>query len=208
MVLLLSDTHLDGPSSVFGAVDNYFEHNFGEQFLEHAKKADIMAHAGDFVSFDCISFLRNNARLFVGVEGNNDFGLSLNEYEHFTYKGVVFGITHASGSYYDIKERARRLLVKKNERTQIGIYGHSHSPYAGVIEGTLLVNPGTACSPRTAYGKSYATIEVLTEEEIKAYDTIVLDEDISTDTFKDDINFLYNYYFSYKNVLIKFYKIK
>jgi uncharacterized protein len=136
-VLLLADTHVpkrahDLPAAVWEAVD----------------AADVVVHAGDWVTAALLDELEERSRRLVGVYGNNDgpqLRRRLPEVARETIGGVRFAVVHETG---DAAGRERRCEQTYGD-AQVLVFGHSHIPWDTVTPGGLrLLNPGSPTDRR------------------------------------------------------------
>ena len=117
------------------------------------ERADVIVHAGDITEMTLLQELRA-IKDTIAVAGNMDstaVKIALPERHLFTLAGKSVGVVHGSGAPSGIDERVRRLFP---ENPDLIIFGHSHVPYNGELQGSHMVNPGPG-------RKSYATITVL-----------------------------------------------
>jgi len=132
-IIVLSDTHVHGtmPEEVLGIV----------------KDADIVVHAGDFITRQAYDSLNAACKKLVAVHGNSDaddMKALLPETETFEVDGVKFGVVH-SGRFGTDPMNMRYLALEMGVR--VLIFGHLHRP---IIEQSdvLLVCPGSPTQPR------------------------------------------------------------
>lgn len=152
-LLIISDTHTDSitklPSSVRDA----------------AAKADGIIHAGDVVGYKVIhDLLEINPNVYA-VKGNMDPALGedyLPVKRVIEIEGVRIGISHGEGSPFGIENRL--LYTFENDDVDIIIFGHTHSPFWGVINDIHFLNPG---SPTNKRGEPYHTYAILNIEDGK-----------------------------------------
>lgn len=148
-VVVLSDTHAKDLADL------------PEGILEDLKKADLIIHAGDYISKNLLDQLRELGD-FKGVHGNMDSDevkRELPDKDIFEVSGFKIGITHPSegGSPVGLKSRAKSKL---GEDLDLLIYGHSHKP-ANESEGnTIYFNPGTATGAFPARYKTYGILRI------------------------------------------------
>jgi hypothetical protein len=135
-LLLISDTHIPGraralPASVRVAAD----------------AADLIIHAGDWVTVSVLHDLRRHGEV-LGVFGNNDgpdLRAELPEVARREIEGVRFAVVHETG---DARSRAARMDVAFAD-AQVLVFGHSHIPWDTVTPGGLrLLNPGSPTDRR------------------------------------------------------------
>ena len=115
-------------------------------------KADIIVHAGDLTEMSLLLELRATGQT-VAVAGNMDsvaLKVHLPHRQLFTANGRTVGVAHGSGAPTGIAQRVRALFP---ENPDLIVFGHSHVPYSGVVDGVLMVNPGPA-------GRGYASITI------------------------------------------------
>ncbi|AEA46255.1 YfcE family phosphodiesterase [Archaeoglobus veneficus] len=122
-VVAVSDTHMVEPESVLRKLD-----------------ADLIIHAGDFVSYDVYSFLSQEYDVRA-VHGNCDdakLKKELPEVTVFEVEGVRFGVKHMPEmpDFMDIYYLARELEV------EVMVFGHIHAFYLKRGKPTILC-PGT-----------------------------------------------------------------
>ena len=148
-VLLISDTHLphrgaDLPAPVWDAVD----------------AADVVIHAGDWVSVDLLDRLEARAARVVGCWGNNDgFDLRarLPERAEVTLEGVRFTVVHETGSATGREAR----VASRYPETDVLVFGHSHIPWdTSAATGLRLLNPGSPTDRRRQPHCTYMTAVV------------------------------------------------
>ncbi|MFS0884394.1 metallophosphoesterase family protein [Aeromicrobium sp. 179-A 4D2 NHS] len=145
-LLLIADTHLpkrakDLPSQVWDEVD----------------VADVVIHAGDWVSVEHLDELEARATRLVAVHGNNDHGelrerLPLVAREQID--GVRFAVVHETGQ---AKGREERCAAEYGD-VDVLVFGHSHVPWDTTAEsGLRLLNPGSPTDRRRQPHCTYMT---------------------------------------------------
>jgi len=142
-LVITSDTHLpararDLPAQLWAAVD----------------AADIVVHAGDWVSVAALDALEERAARLIGVYGNNDgpaLRARLPEVARVDLDGLRLAVVHETGP---ATGRERRCAARF-PGTDVLVFGHSHIPWDTVAPGGLrLLNPG---SPTDRRRQPYAT---------------------------------------------------
>jgi putative phosphoesterase len=138
-LVLTSDTHArELPASLWAAVD----------------AADVVVHAGDWVSESSLDALEARATRLVGVYGNNDgpaLRARLPEVARLELDGVRLAVVHETGP---ATGRERRCAARFPD-TDVLVFGHSHVPWDTVApNGLRLLNPG---SPTDRRRQPYAT---------------------------------------------------
>ena len=145
-IVALSDTH----EATLG--------NLPAALGEALTRADLIIHAGDHTAMTLLEELRALG-VVVAVAGNMDstaIKVSLPARQLFTFGGRKVGVAHGSGPPWGIAERVRRLFP---ENPDLIVFGHSHVPFTGTVEGSYMVNPGPG-------RQSYAVIKFSTEIQV------------------------------------------
>lgn len=148
-LVLISDTHLphrgrDLPAPVWAAVE----------------AADVVIHAGDWVSARLLDDLAARASRLVGCWGNNDgpaLRARLPERADVILAGVRFTVVHETGS---AAGRETRMAARYPE-TDVLVFGHSHIPWdTTAASGLRLLNPGSPADRRRQPFCTYMTVDV------------------------------------------------
>ncbi|WP_404380942.1 metallophosphoesterase [Knoellia locipacati] len=147
-LLLLADTHVpararDLPAQVWRAVD----------------AADVVIHAGDWMSPALLDALEARADRLVGVWGNNDgpeLRRRLPEVARVELGGLVWGVVHETGAKAGREERMRAA----HPDLDVLVFGHSHIPWDTEHEGLRLLNPGSPTDRRRQPHCTYLTCTV------------------------------------------------
>jgi putative phosphoesterase len=125
---VISDTHLKRPDKLLQDVaDRIF------------RDVAMVLHAGDLTHIDVISVF--NDRDTVTVRGNMDRTKSVSclpETKIIEILGYRIGLIHGWGGPRGIQER----IVKRFDRVDAIVYGHTHKAAIHDRGGTLLFNPG------------------------------------------------------------------
>jgi putative phosphoesterase len=129
---VLSDTHLSAPN-------RSLEYIFDELFAD----ADLVLHAGDISSGQVLAWLE--ARGVQAVCGNmDDYAVadSIPQTRRLQVEKLTIGLTHGWGSKKNLEER---IIEKFSPETpDIIVYGHTHVPFWGNVQGVMMFNPGSA----------------------------------------------------------------
>jgi putative phosphoesterase len=147
---LISDTHVpvrakDLPAPVWAAVD----------------AADVVVHAGDWVSVHLLDTLEARAQRLVGVYGNNDgpaLRARLPEVARAELGGVRFAVVHETGA---AAGRERRCAAAYPD-VDVLVFGHSHIPWDTTApSGLRLLNPGSPTDRRRQPVFTWMTAEAV-----------------------------------------------
>lgn len=148
-LLLLADTHLPKraralPAQVWAAVE----------------EADLVVHAGDWVTVDLLDELEQRAAAVLGVWGNNDgpeLRARLAEVARATVGGLELAVVHETG---DAKGRELRCEASYPD-DDVLVFGHSHIPWDTVTpRGLRLLNPGSPTDRRRQPHCTYMWLEI------------------------------------------------
>ena len=135
-LLLISDTHIPGRAR-----------RLPEAVLAAADAADLIVHAGDWVSAAVLAELEQHGEV-LGVYGNNDgddLRALLPEVARREVEGVRMAVVHETG---DARRREARMAAAFPD-TDVLVFGHSHIPWDTVAPGGLrLLNPGSPTDRR------------------------------------------------------------
>ncbi|MCP8967347.1 metallophosphoesterase family protein [Ectobacillus ponti] len=120
----------------------------------HQQEAELMIHCGDSELGEADEALAG----YTVVRGNCDWRGSFPNEIITEAGGLRFFVTH--GHLYNIKMTLQTLLYKAMEQgARVACFGHSHVLGAEVINGVLLLNPGSILLPRGRKEKTYALLE-------------------------------------------------
>ena len=145
-LLLLADTHIprrarDLPDRVWAAVD----------------EADVVVHAGDWVSVAILDALERRARRLVGCYGNNDgpeLRARLPEIARAEVAGVRLAVVHETGPAQGRELRCQAAFPD----VDLLVFGHSHIPWDTTTpSGLRLLNPGSPTDRRRQPTATYLT---------------------------------------------------
>ena len=131
-----------------------------EQVWTAVEDADVVFHAGDWVSPDLLDEFEQRSRRLVGVYGNNDgdeLRRRLPETVNVTLDGVRFSMIHETGQANGREQRCEALFPDAD----VLVFGHSHIPWDTVAPGGLrLLNPGSPTDRRRQPVCTYMTAVV------------------------------------------------
>ncbi|MHA6794144.1 metallophosphoesterase family protein [Pseudonocardia bannensis] len=148
-LLLMADTHLpkrarDLPAPLWAAVD----------------EADVVIHAGDWVSVDLLDALEARAARLIGVYGNNDgpeLRARLPEVARAELDGVRLAVVHETGAATGRERRCTRAYPDAD----VLVFGHSHIPWDTTAgQGLRLLNPGSPTDRRRRPTHTWMTAEI------------------------------------------------
>lgn len=145
---VLSDTHLRIP-------DSNLDYILDDLFSD----ADMILHAGDIVTRSVLE--RLDERGVLAVCGNMD------DYDVYDMApqtrivaagGLKIGLIHGWGS----KEGLVQRIIEKflTESPDIIVYGHSHMPFWGEVNGARMFNPGSASRNVFPRGRTVGLLEI------------------------------------------------
>jgi putative phosphoesterase len=144
----MSDTHLRVPNELL-------EHILVDLFAD----AHMILHAGDIVSRRVLDRLDESN--VIAVCGNMDdyeiLGL-IPQVRILSVEGKRLGMIHGWGSKDGLAERV--LSRFGNDRPDIIVYGHSHVPFCGEVEGIYMFNPGAASWNRYVGSATVGVLEI------------------------------------------------
>jgi len=148
-LLLISDTHVpkrarDLPAQVWAAVES----------------AEVVLHAGDWVSAEFLDEFDQRSPRLVAVYGNNDgpeLRQRLPETLTVVLEGVRFAMVHETGAAKGRESRAEALFPDAD----VLVFGHSHIPWDTTTpRGLRLLNPGSPTDRRRQPACTYMTAVV------------------------------------------------
>jgi len=145
-LVIVSDTHLPMRARALP-----------EQVWSAIEAADVVLHAGDWVSEGLLDTFEARCRRLVGVYGNNDgppLRARLPEVARVELDGLRVAVVHETGP---AKNREIRCAVDFPD-TDLLVFGHSHIPWDSVApSGLRLINPGSPTDRRQQPFCTYLT---------------------------------------------------
>jgi putative phosphoesterase len=148
-LVVIADTHLpkrarDLPAALWARIE----------------AADIVLHAGDWVSVSLLDELQARARRVIGVHGNNDgpdLRARLPEVARVELEGLRVAVVHETGPAAGRESRCQAAYPDAD----LLIFGHSHIPWDSLAPGGLrLLNPGSPTDRRRQPFCTYLTATV------------------------------------------------
>lgn len=146
--------------------DSHGYHTHLDEVLYSMGHVDGVFHLGDVEDRETDIEAQIDCPLFI-VCGNNDSEMFLpREREVFVGEHKVF-MTH--GHYYHVHFGVKDLVKEAKKRgCDIAMFGHTHSPFQQVVDGVLVLNPGSVTFPRTAERRpTYMMMEVPSSGPVK-----------------------------------------
>ncbi|MBO3086877.1 metallophosphoesterase family protein [Cellulomonas dongxiuzhuiae] len=145
-VVAVADTHVpararDLPAVLWDAID----------------AADLVVHAGDWVTTDLLDRFEERATRLLACHGNNDppaLASRVPEVARAVVAGVRLGVVHETGA---ATGRERRC-DERHADLDLLVFGHSHIPWDSVTpRGLRLLNPGSPTDRRRQPACTYLT---------------------------------------------------
>jgi hypothetical protein len=149
-IFVISDTHLPVRAR-----------DYPEAFLRLLSNQDIVLHAGDHVTLDSLRRLESFARVFA-VSGNMDnyeLRKVLPKKRIIELQGRKIGLFHGYGPPWGLPSRVKNEFSEEEEKPDVIVFGHSHTPHNKTHGSTLLFNPGSL-SGNLFGGKSYGIVHI------------------------------------------------
>ena len=148
-LLIISDTHLPARAR-----------DLPDELWNQVAVADVVIHAGDWVSIQLLDQLEDRAKRVIGVYGNNDgpeLRGRLPEVARVRLDGLRIAVIHETGP-----KTGRELRADKDfPDTDVLIFGHSHIPWDTVSPaGLRLLNPGSPTDRRRQPNGTFLTAEI------------------------------------------------
>jgi uncharacterized protein len=145
---VISDTHIPVFSKDLPAAVR-------EAFLT----CDLIVHAGDSIERSAIQMLRDitETKAVKGNMDSEDLKRDLPESIVFDCAGKKIGVTHGKGSGSKILDFVKKSF---NQKLDVIIFGHSHTSFNQLIDGTLFFNPGSATDNVFSGRRTFGIIEI------------------------------------------------
>ena len=134
MITVLSDTHSQSGHELEGRAE------------QAVAAADVVVHAGDFVTADALDAFQAVSDALYAVYGNNatpEVRDRLPPERTFEVAGVRFVLTHG-----DDRGATGLSLLGRQQAADAVVFGHSHRHAVSRGEDVLLLNPGSHARPR------------------------------------------------------------
>ena len=148
-LLMLADTHVPRRARDLPA-----------QEWDEVAQADVVFHAGDWVTPELLDTLAARATRLVACWGNNDgpaLRSRLPERADVVLEGLHFTVVHETGAVAGREAR----MSRRYPDTDVLIFGHSHIPWDTTTStGLRLLNPGSPTDRRRQPACTYRTATV------------------------------------------------
>ncbi|WP_241680707.1 metallophosphoesterase family protein [Pseudactinotalea suaedae] len=146
---MLADTHVPARARVLPA-----------QVWDRVESADLVIHAGDWVTAGLLDELVDRSRRLLACWGNNDgpeLRARLPELAVATVAGVRIGVVHETGASTGRQARMRAAYPELD----LLVFGHSHIPWDTEADGLRLLNPGSPTDRRRQPHCTFMTATLL-----------------------------------------------
>jgi putative phosphoesterase len=140
-IIAISDTHIK-----FGSIADHLPGGL----VEMLKEADLIIHAGDFVSKKVYNEFSGMNR-FEAVHGNMDgpeLKNMLSERKVIKIEGIKIGLIHQAA--FSLQDTTGSRYMAKEMGVDVLVFGHIHKPVLEMSD-VLLVCPGSPTVPRMSY---------------------------------------------------------
>ncbi|MBU1125183.1 MAG: metallophosphoesterase [Candidatus Omnitrophica bacterium] len=161
---VISDTHISEKT-----------HTIPACILNDFKNAEMIIHCGDLIDLSVLTKLKSVCKVVAAVWGNMD---PLEVKDKLPEKEIINVGTHRIGIMHGLGAPNNLIpfLIDrfKQDKVEMIIFGHSHTPCNEKRDGIIFFNPGSATDKVFAPYRSYGIIEI--GETIKATIVKVKDE--------------------------------
>ena len=148
-LLLITDTHVPKRAR-----------DLPTQVWDEVAAADVVIHAGDWVTPDLLDSLEAASTRLIACWGNNDgdeLRSRLPERADAELAGLHFTVVHETGGAAGRDARMSRLYPE----TDVLVFGHSHIPWDTTTQtGLRLLNPGSPTDRRRQPFCTYMTATI------------------------------------------------
>lgn len=154
---IISDTHITSRTD-----------SLPKEILEAFKNVEMIIHAGDLIDLSALEKLKQSCKNIKAVCGNMDnqeVRDKLPTKEIITVGAYKIAVTHGYGSPGNIRKKITEMF--KEQKIDVIIYGHSHTPFNERINDILYFNPGSPTDKIFAPYNSYGILEINDKIEAK-----------------------------------------
>ncbi|PLT48496.1 putative phosphoesterase [Paenibacillus pasadenensis] len=147
---LVSDTHLSGAAA-----------KLPDELVRGLQGVELILHAGDWTHERAVSLLERIAPV-DGVAGNNDgpeLARRFGRKRLLELGGCRIGIVHGDIGWGRWTEQ-KALSSFEEERPDLILFGHSHTPYRKQHGPSLLFNPGSPLQKRRQPRYSFGLLDI------------------------------------------------
>lgn len=146
---VLSDTHLRTPDK---NLDHILDRLFGD--------ADLILHAGDIVTRRVLEHLEERGTLAVCGNMDDYDVLDLAPQTRIVMaESKKIAVIHGWGSKEGLPQRIIERF--KQQSPDIIVYGHTHMPFWGQINGVMMFNPGSVSRNIFPRGRTVGMLEII-----------------------------------------------
>jgi len=149
-IIVISDTHIPDRAA-----------ELPEKLLNEIKNADMLIHAGDFVSLDLLEELKSLCKNLKAVYGNMDpqeIKDILPLRDIFKVDNFKIGLYHGYGAPNRIFELLNTEF--KADKLDMIVFGHTHKAFNEKRGGILFFNPGSPTDKACLDCNTYGILEV------------------------------------------------
>ncbi len=134
--------------------------NLPAALWDEIERADVVVHAGDWVSVDLLDAMQARSARLIGVYGNNDgpdLRARLPEVAYADLDGLRLAVVHETGPAAGREHRCAARFPDSD----VLVFGHSHIPWDTTTDtGLRLFNPGSPTDRRRQPHRTWLTAEI------------------------------------------------
>ena len=143
-----------------GVVSDTHSTELPPKMMKDFEKVDLIIHAGDFCDLSVYKVFAA-IKETKAVAGNMDEESIRGEFpgkQVIECDGVKIGVCHGSSSSNKVLDIVKDIF--KNDKIDVVIFGHSHTPFNENIGGVLYFNPGSPTDTIFAPYRSYGILNI------------------------------------------------
>lgn len=139
--------------------DSHGETNLMKNIIYENPDIEMIIHLGDLVR-DALELQCENPDVkMLCVAGNNDWYSDEPTERLIELYGKKIFMTH--GNHYGVKNGLSKITERaKNLKAEVVLFGHTHVPYNGYTDNTLLINPGSTALPAKGARRSCCLMDI------------------------------------------------